>query len=32
MLEYLLDIIYLTYKKAIVNPGEMVGMIATIYW
>ena len=28
MLEYLLDIIYLTYKKAIVNPGEMVGMIA----
>ena len=28
MLTYLLDIIYLTYKKAIVNPGEMVGMIA----
>ena len=28
MLAYLLDIIYLTYKKAIVSPGEMVGMIA----
>jgi DNA-directed RNA polymerase II subunit RPB1 len=28
MLTYLLDVISLTYKKSIVSPGEMVGMIA----
>ena len=27
-LQYLLDIIITNYKKAIVNPGEMVGIIA----